>query len=488
MQPRVRRRWTAVSAALLCLLTAASGPAQPPPTAPALVRSGIAVQVRSASVAPTVELSGEVRSTHTSNVISHYGYWVGIDWLAPEGSHIEKGQTAAIVNNENMADRTASAGYWLKEAEATASETEAANALNEAERALTVQQAKWDVREAELELAALLAEPGKQKRQAAELDVKGAELELEGAQAALQRLQALGEEAGVSHQKIVEAQHAVDLAGIHRSEAQNALDALKQGQTRTDLLAAQAKVSQAKAALAAAEDSAEADRARDDAGLARARAQVEWVRSKYKELDDTSHAMKRVAGASGTVLWPTVTVGGRSRPGLASLWATPILTIIDPHHAVFAARATERQVSRLRVGREARVRLEGATGEPLAGRVAAIGATSEDMVQWRPVGELGVGPATGVLMYEVVITMDARGGMDFYQGLGGRARVSLGPPEQHTLVPRASVRESDGLSWVSVKTPGGWTARRVVTGGGDGDDVEVLKGLQPGETVALLAE
>lgn len=467
----------------MCLLAAASGG-----SVPSLARSGIVVEARAAAVSPTLELPGEVRSTQGSNVISHYGYWVGINWLAPEGSHIEKGQTAAVVNNENMADRTANASYWLEETEATAAEKAAANGLGEAQRVLTVHRAEWDLEEAKLELAALEAGPGEQKLQAAELDVKGAALEQAGAEAALQRLKSLDAGAGVSREKLVEAEHAVDIARIRQSEAQNAVDALRQGPARADLLAAQAKVSQAQAALRAAEDSAAADRQTDAAALARARAQVEWVRSKWKELDDSSRAMKRVAGASGTVLWPTVDPGGRSRPGLASLWATPILTIIDPRQAVFVARATEEQVPRLKVGMEAQVRLEGGATGPVAGRIAAIAATSQDLIRWYPVGETELGARTGVRMYEVVIAFDGRDGPDFYQGMAGRAEVGVGPQEQRTLVPRACVQDSAGGSWVSVETAAGWAPRQVVLGGSDGAFVEVVKGLRPGEKVALLAQ
>ncbi len=475
-------------AVLVCLLAAASGVSQPAGRAPSLVRSGIAVQVRSATVAPTVELPGEVRATEAGTVVSHYGYWSNILWLASEGSHITKGDKAAVVFAGDVADRAASTSYWLEETEAMASETEAAKALSEAERALTVQQARWDVQEAELELAALRAGPGQAALGSAELDVDRAALEERAAEAALGRLQALDENGGVSHEKLVEAEHLADLARIHQSEAQNALDALKRGPALTDVLAAQAKASQAQAALQAAEDSADADRQKDAADLAAAQAQVAYVRSRWTELDESSRAATRGATASGIVVWPPIYKGGKARPGIASLWATPILRIISPGRVAFVARAGEEEVSRLRVGMEASVRLTGVQTGPLSGRISAIASMSRDLSSWYDYPKNEQPPDTGVPLYEVVVTVDAGEGAGLYQGMAGRATVSTGPQAAQTLVPRACVKAAGGGHWVLARSAGGWTPREVVIGGEDGQFVEVLKGLRPGETVALLEE
>ncbi len=462
-----------------------------PPAAPvpALTPSGIAVEVRAEAVAPTLELPGEVRSTKTGTVISHYGYWVQVQWMAPEGSHITKGQTAARVLSENMADRAAGAVYWLEETVAAESEEEASVALNAAQRDLTVRQAEWDLEEAKLEVAVLQAGPDAADLGGAELAVKRASLELQAADAAVGRLGRLGTSAAAaSQEKLTEAQHARDLARIHLSRAQNALTELKQGPEPTALADAQAKVDHARAALETARAVADAGKQKDSADLAAARAQVASVSAIESELTGSMKAMTRVAPASGTVVWARSDRGGKSRPGLASLWAQPIVTIVDPSQAAFVARATEEQVSRLRVGMAAGVRVSGVAAGPLAGKVAAIAATSEDLSQWYEYSMTELPPDTGVRVYDVLISLDGPKGLDLYQGMAGRAEVRVGERATRTLVPRACVKSVRGTDWALVESGGRWAPRPVVTGAAEGPFLTVEEGLQPGDRVALLAQ
>jgi macrolide-specific efflux system membrane fusion protein len=74
-------------------------------------------------------------------------------------------------------------------------------------------------------------------------------------------------------------------------------------------------------------------------------------------------------------------------------------------------------------------------------------------------------------------------------GMSASVAITLSVSDEAVLAPTAAVRQIDGLYYVSVPGDDGLPSRREVTiGTSDGTNVEILAGLDAGETILLGAE
>lgn len=145
----------------------------------------------------------------------------------------------------------------------------------------------------------------------------------------------------------------------------------------------------------------------------------------------------------------------------------PIFEVHDGRGARVEAFLAERDVSRVRPGFKARVRLVGRPDLVLAGTVAPGGrlVTADDQA------------------LSAWVDLDAAGPLK--RGELARIDIVLTSAAPRLAVPRTAVLEESVRRFVFVrKADGEWERRPVVTGGADDRFVEIRSGLQAGETVA----
>ncbi|MBY5922242.1 efflux RND transporter periplasmic adaptor subunit [Ferrimonas balearica] len=127
----------------------------------------------------------------------------------------------------------------------------------------------------------------------------------------------------------------------------------------------------------------------------------------------------------------------------------------------------ERELSRIRIGQEAELTVEGLS-EPQLAQVLRIA----------PV----VDPETGT--FKITLTLDNRAGT-LKAGMLSRARVRFDTHHNTLVVPRMALVRQDLGQAVFVIHEGQAQSRMVEVGYEDGERVEILKGLEAGEQVVI---
>lgn len=194
----------------------------------------------------------------------------------------------------------------------------------------------------------------------------------------------------------------------------------------------------------------------DQAQLEEARAQVAVDLAR-----EGVEAARVVAPVSGEVAARLAHPGDLAAPG------TPVVTLIDPRQLFVEGSLAETQVAQVRPGSQARVEVGG--------------RELDGVVEWvAPAGE-GQGRA-----FPVKVAL--RDPVGVRPGMTARVRVRLRGGSAAVVVPRAALVEAgQGLGvYVVASERASW--RPVQTGLDDGQRVEVLEGLQPGELVIVAGQ
>ena len=251
---------------------------------------------------------------------------------------------------------------------------------------------------------------------------------LDAAQAALARARS-GEEDPLAAERLAQQQAA---SGVDK--ARKALDALKTGgesetvqNARTLRDASQAEVESARAAIAASTLTAPFEGVVFDLFV-----QVdEWV----EPSDDVAH-------------------------------------LADPRELLVKANVTEMDIARLQVGQPVRVTLDAKPGQVFSGTVTTL----------PPRGKA----ENGLTTYAIETTFETTAS-DVRTGSLANLRVVVGVKADVLLIPAAALRyREQGKPYVVVKAPDGKTDEAPIQVGiNDGILVEVLSGLQEGQTVLV---
>ncbi len=202
----------------------------------------------------------------------------------------------------------------------------------------------------------------------------------------------------------------------------------------------------------------------DDAS-ARAETEKQSVASNSAALDVARHTLGRVQvraafGGIVTRVWrgPGALVDGTA--------ATPIAQVAAASGVEFVADSTERELSRIAVGRAAQVRF-GSEAPSLSGRVRSVSSALD--------------PLTGLGQARISLDQSA----SLLLGAQGRAVISVRQREGVLLLPVETLRGAvaDGAE-VVVCAAGAAEVRAVVVGYRDEQHFEVVSGLKDDELVA----
>jgi multidrug efflux pump subunit AcrA (membrane-fusion protein) len=152
------------------------------------------------------------------------------------------------------------------------------------------------------------------------------------------------------------------------------------------------------------------------------------------------------------------------------------------------ANVDELDILSLEEGQEASIVLDALPDETISGVVTKVSETGTSQA--------------GVTTYPVTVRLDIPEGMTVKSGMNASATIVTGASENTLMIPLAALQEAGGEKFVMVGTegaPGGEDTaaqpgvsaaegerRTVETGLSDGDSVEVLSGLEEGETVVYV--
>ena len=179
--------------------------------------------------------------------------------------------------------------------------------------------------------------------------------------------------------------------------------------------------------------------------------------------DDEHDLIPVRAPASGTVLVRNVTQGSVVTP------SNDLFVISDLRGLWAIAEVNEEHLRKLRPGIPARITVQAWSHEPFAGRIAKLGESLDPQTRTVKV-RVAVPNAAGRLKPEMYAT----------------AEIDVGASRQAIFVSADATQEIRGETVVFVRAaPDKFEARHVETGGVIGRSLEIVRGLRPGELVAV---
>jgi len=307
----------------------------------------------------------------------------------------------------------------------------------------SVVAARKAIEVARLKLAKLLEPP-------APADVTAANLDVDRAQAELATL-----EAGPSPTAVSAALQAL-------AAARARLRQLLGPPLRSDVTAARLDVRKALADLAVLHARG-GPGAPTDIGIARLKVQA--ARAKLAVAEFAARQLTVRANSSGTVT-SVLTV-----PGAAVDATTPVATVADLRHLAVSVSLSEFDAARVKRGQRALVSVDALGGKQFPGKVLFEALTGID--------------TGGVVTFPVRVALGHIAGVK--PGMNVSVRIVVANRTNVVRVPLDAVAQSDGHNaTVTVVNADGKTSVRTVTLGlANNKDVEVKRGLQPGERVVL---
>jgi RND family efflux transporter MFP subunit len=144
----------------------------------------------------------------------------------------------------------------------------------------------------------------------------------------------------------------------------------------------------------------------------------------------------------------------------------PVVVVADLRRMKLEAGVSELQAGRLRVGMKARVEVQARPGESFEGELAAIAPEVDERNRH--------------FRIELHVPNDGRG---LLSGMYATARIVESTETGALLVPREAVASRDGKRMALKVQDGAVAAVEVAEGLSDGTRVQILKGLQAGDTL-----
>ena len=145
------------------------------------------------------------------------------------------------------------------------------------------------------------------------------------------------------------------------------------------------------------------------------------------------------------------------------------ITDFDPLLAVL--NVPEHELSKLQKGQSAFIEVDAVTGETFEGQILRISPT--------------VNPDTGTFEVTVSVKDESR---RLKPGMFGRVGIVYDTRESALMIPKNAVLDEDGISSVYVINNKLAYRRNIRTGYANGDNIEVLEGLNPADTVVTIGQ
>jgi HlyD family secretion protein len=287
--------------------------------------------------------------------------------------------------------------------------------------------------------------------------LQAAEASLEAAQAELRKnvVEAEGPDVQFAQRAFKRAQELFSQKLIAQSALDDAHSAVQVAENRQHAAQSQLAVSRAKVDQAKAEV-AQARAARDNAAA------------------DLANATIR-APVRGTVLSRDVEVGSPVSSILnLGANATPVMTLGDIDQVFVRGKVDEADIGRVRLGQQARIRVETFKDKVFSGRVTQI-------------SPMGV-EKDNVTTFEVKVSID-NPGRELKANMTANAEIVLEEHPDALILPEAAVNyDASKTPFVNLIDPGAKDGRRrvdVKLGVGNGTKIQVLDGVKQGDKVIL---
>lgn len=157
--------------------------------------------------------------------------------------------------------------------------------------------------------------------------------------------------------------------------------------------------------------------------------------------------------------------------GKLSTSMSPSFTIVDPNTVFFSAEINEIDIPRVKPGTPAVIELDAYPSDTYYESVKSVGYVSTFT-------------STGGTAYKIRISLPENKDNKFRIGMNGDIELILSSKKDVVSIPQSAISESDGISYVWVLGSDSKVKRvEVKTGVSSTDDIEIINGLNSGETI-----
>ena len=157
----------------------------------------------------------------------------------------------------------------------------------------------------------------------------------------------------------------------------------------------------------------------------------------------------------------------------------PIVTIADVSKIMVKAEIDETDIRKIDVGQKAIVTADAYPGEEFKGRIVEISPTLEKKTVFSD------NPAEMVDTKVLEVKVELDSGERLNLGLNVDVTVLANNKEGVLILPVKAIKQQDGMSFVKVKKNGNYQEKNITTGPYDDENIEVIEGLEEGDTVLL---
>ena len=326
----------------------------------------------------------------------------------------------------------------------------------------------------------------------AEASVRDAQVALENARRNLQiTQQGLTTSGGATtSRKITDLENEVNWYEANYGQAlvdyQNGrIDQAKLGAAWNNLVTAKQKLEEAKLQqdssiatalnnVAKAEDSLR--KAEENLAAKEAGPDSNTVKIKQNDLTNKQVALEEVLeqleGATMLAPFAGVVASVGAKVGEKVTAATAVITLIDPTVVEVQGTVDEVDVAQVKVGQDVTITLDALSGVSLRGKVQSVALTATTQ--------------SGVVSYAVSMAVtNPSADVGLKAGMTASAAITVQRQENVLLVPSRAIRRTGGQQVVEVIKDGQTEQRTVRIGISDGQQTEIVAGLEEGEQVVV---
>ena len=400
----------------------------------------------------------EVRSRATGTVI---------DLRVQEGDKVTKGQLLAVIDDRDARAGNETAQAQLATSSARLASSQVTLAATHAQNLARITQAEGALRTANANLARVLVGARPEDIDQAREGLQQAQLAADLARQNLDRTRDLFTQGLVPRQQLDQAQNQFDSSQAQVRAAQAKLRALQAGSTPQDIAVARSQVHEAESALATAR-AAQLQEAAMAADVAAAEAQVRNSQASLAQAVERVNESQVTAPIDGIVAKLAVQVG-QSVIGGVSSGGTLVMTIADTRFIQADINVDESDIAQVRINMPTRVTVDALPGRTFNGKVIRI-APQATITQ-------------NVTQFDVIVEIQDPDRL-LRLGMSADAEFIITERQDVLLVPAEAIRGKDAK--VVILLEGEKLAPVVVeTGATDGRQVEIVRGLEAGQTVYL---
>jgi len=435
---------------------------------------------KKATLTITVSERGTLESQVTVDGICELnGAQNKISYLIPEGTKVKKGDIVAKFDGSEIQKNIAQQEIKFKQATARIETTQQEMEIQRNKGESDIIAAKVELVLAELDLEKYQKGdyPAEFTKQEGEMRLKKKDVESESAK--LDQYKALMKKGFKTTEDVRIQTSMLAAKELDYSSSKQFLEVKEKYEYKRKTTEFSSKVEQGKKKVEqnAATAKAQVSKAASEYEAARGTADIEQQQLK-EYLDQKDKTVMRAA-QEGIVAYSNERYfdpSSQIREGASVYSRQKIFSLPDMTRMQVKVNIHESLIKKIKTGQKAEVRIDAFPSVVFVGTVKSVSQLADSTRPWM---------TGGVKEYTTVVTLDDISGHELKPGMTAEARILVGEFKNVLVVPVQAVAEYKGDFYAFLEEPGGVQRRKVKIGENNEKLVEILAGLQEGDSVAL---